>query len=1339
MSRLKHFLLYLLIVVPVVCLHAQTGKLYNTENGLSNSFANQVYQDSRGFIWIPTRNGLNVFDGYHFNVIKREGSELRGLESNYIMRVVEDHHGNMFLGTNRGLFVFDGRSFRECVMHNDLGQKVKPYIQDLIVLRNGTVLAATSGYGIIAPADEAHGYRCQKAIRKMGRQKYVKELMEDSKGNIWIITEDSRVMMQTRQGKLFTNIPGTQGIGASALAEDAAGNIYLGSATNGVSVLRKGSLTFQPIEAIGRIPTSCLYVAPSGKLYIGSNGMGVMEYFPATGNVINNPFYTNRTDMSHGKVNAIIQDRQGNIWVSMLQKGVFMQPALDFDFHYIGYRAATTNTIGGNCVISVLVDRDGHLWVGTDRDGLYLLDSDGRLIRHFTELLTVEALCQDSKGRVWAGTYQDGCGYFEGGTFHSIEYMKGLSVFDIKTDKFGRIWMATLGNGLVRINPDGSHTVYAMKKGADINGKVNSLPNNFLFKLAFSPDGQRLYIATSVGLACLNTATGSWTDTFGTNCMERGKFTHCLYADRLGRVWLGTDDGLYCHDRQHWAHPKHYTMQKGLPDNCITFISEDRKGRLWLGTNRGLCCLNPHTDKMENFFVGNGLQSNEFSDGAVSLSADGRTMLIGGTGGVNVFDPTTMKPRKWKATVSISRLTVGTSTVVAGSKSGIYTITDKPPYDSEHFSLSHEDNTFSLDLTTMTYNNVEQVSYAYSINKEAWTTLPQGQNSLSFSHLPAGTYHFRVKALYNGQESAIKEFTVVVHPAWYASWIAKFIYLLLIALGIWRYLAYRKRKEQERLTLQEHIHAEEMGEAKIRFFVNISHDIRTPLTLILSPLMSLIKTDKDPKRQNTYALMKRNAERILHLVNQMMDLRKIDKGKMAMHMAETDMVGFIQDEYQLFSQQARTKNIDFTFQHDDEALPVWIDRDNFDKVVVNLLSNAFKFTPAGGRVTVSLSHTASDAVITVSDNGCGIPEDKIDTIFQRFYQAPINDNERNMGTGIGLDLARSLVELHYGTITAHNNPEGGASFVVTLPLGCKHLKPEEMETESAADETGHSTANDTLLAETDNDYTLSAEQRPSDSAKMSIAVVEDDDEIAAYLKEQLQAEFRVCTYPNGKIALAAILKDIPDLVISDVMMPEMDGTTLCTKLKSNINTNHVPVILLTAKSRDEDKLEGLETGADAYVVKPFNMDILHRTIINLLAVRRTLKNKFTGKESQDDKVDDVDLQSPDDKLMQRIMTVINNNLNDSDLSVDDIADKAGISRVHLYRKMKEITNQTPHNFIKNLRLKQAAKLLADPRQSITEVMYAVGFSNAASFSTMFKSMYGLSPRDYQRSKQQDKS
>ena len=421
-------------------------------------------------------------------------------------------------------------------------------------------------------------------------------------------------------------------------------------------------------------------------------------------------------------------------------------------------------------------------------------------------------------------------------------------------------------------------------------------------------------------------------------------------------------------------------------------------------------------------------------------------------------------------------------------------------------------------------------------------------------------------------------------------------------------------------------------------------------------------------------------------------------------------------------------------------------------MIINILSNAFKFTPTAGHILLSLTHTEHHAYISVKDSGIGIPKDKLKTIFQRFYQTPADPSDRNVGTGIGLDLTRSLVELHYGTISARNNEgekgskfEHGSEFIIRIPLGKDHLKPEELIDEEEIKEKQNQELAEVEQLEQEVKETENAEKAESAAGttdmqgnlpasasgnKAEIVIVEDEEDIQDYLKAQLSSDFKIRTYPNGKVALNEILKNKPDLIISDIMMPKMDGTTLCAKLKSNINTNDVPIILLTAKSREEDQLEGLQTGADAYILKPFNMDILRRTIINLLTMRRTLKNKFTGNESQKEKVEQRKIQTPDDALMQRVMEVINENIGDSDLSVDMIAQKVGISRVHLHRKMKELTNQTPHSFIRNIRLQQAAKLLKDGKQSITDVMYACGFSNSASFSTMFKNLYGCSPREY---------
>lgn len=1349
-----------LIITMMICLFsiqawAQSGKLFNTDNQLSSNFATQVFQDKSGFIWIATRNGLNTYDGYHITVIKKDMSNFLGLNSNYINSIAQDEKEHILLGTNNSLLEFTGSEFLKIPMLDSKGGELATYVKQVNPLKNKDVAVATSGYGIMLKKQDEQ--KCHAMKGEVEKLKYILKLLEDKRGRLWIITEDGKLYRKETNGRVTSHFAGTEGVGAQDILQDALGNIYLASKNQGVYLLRAGSNAFTRISNIGNLPIENIYISRNNKLYIGCDGLGIYVYDPQTGFLQDNPLFSRLVNLAKSKITSIIEDNQGNIWVSMLQKGVFMQRNIQNDFNYMGFRLGNRNVIGENCVTSLSINQGNQVWVGTDKDGLYLFNIATRSVEgHFLNQNTVLTLCKDQQGRTWVGTYTDGLGYMDAaGSFHPVDLgiSKSVGIFDIKQDPQGNIWIATMGEGLFCLQKDGSRRNYKAKYGADNNIKVNSLPNDYLIKMALSKDGSHVYIATSVGLACLDRKRNSWVSTFkGINCLNKNSFSHCVFVDSKDHVWYGTEDGAFCFDFRKGIKPKLYTTANGLTDNCVASITEDYQGNIWLGTIKGLNKLALKSGTITKFYAESGLQSNEFSDASVCTTQDGKTILMGGSGGLNWFQADQVRQHPWQAKVVISGFILNNKMVTPGMKSGSYTITDNWSTLSRDFQLSHEDNTFTLQLSTLTYNDVEQISYVYSINGDAWRTVPAGQNELAFSHMAPGRYKYRIKAICNGYETPVKEFTITIHPAWYASIWAKLFYLLLLIAAIMLYLRHRKHQMEDQLILQQHIHAEEMGEAKIKFFMNISHEIRTPLTLIITPLLSLIKEDKEPHRQGIYEIIRKNSERILHLINQMMDLRKIDKGQMMMRMCQTDMVGFINEEYELFRQQALAKNIDFEYQHDSEELPVWIDRNNFDKVIINILSNAFKFTPTAGHILLSLTHTDHHAYISIKDSGIGIPKDKLETIFQRFYQSPSDPNDRNIGTGIGLDLTRSLVELHYGSISARNNEgekgskfEHGSEFIIRIPLGKDHLKPEELideekvkeeqnleladvkQLEQEVKETENAEKSESAAVTTDMQGKLPASAR---GKKAEIVIVEDEEDIQDYLKAQLASDFKIRTYPNGKVALNEILKNKPDLIISDVMMPEMDGTTLCTKLKANINTNDVPIILLTAKSREEDQLEGLQTGADAYILKPFNMDILRRTIINLLTMRRTLKNKFTGKESQEEKVEQRKIQTPDDALMQRVMEVINENISDSDLSVDMIAQKVGISRVHLHRKMKELTNQTPHSFIRNIRLQQAAKLLKDGKQSITDVMYICGFSNSASFSTMFKNLYGCSPREY---------
>ena len=1349
-----------LIITMMICLFsiqawAQSGKLFNTDNQLSSNLATQVFQDKSGFIWIATRNGLNTYDGYHITVIKKDMSNFLGFNSNYINSIAQDEKEHILLGTNNSLLEFTGSEFLKIPMLDSKGEELATYVKQVYPLKNKDVAVATSGYGIMLKKQDEQ--KCHAMKGEVEKLKYILKLLEDKRGRLWIITEDGKLYRKETNGRVTSHFAGTEGVGAQDIQQDALGNLYLASKNQGVYLLRAGSNAFTRISNIGNLPIENIYISRNNKLYIGCDGLGIYVYDPQTGFLQDNPLFSRLVNLAKSKITSIIEDNQGNIWVSMLQKGVFMQRNIQNDFNYMGFRLGNLNVIGENCVTSLSINQGNQVWVGTDKDGLYLFNIATRSVEgHFLNQSTVLTLCKDQQGRTWVGTYTDGLGYMDAaGSFHPVDLgiSKSVGIFDIKQDPQGNIWIATMGEGLFCLQKDGSRRNYRAKYGADNNLKINCLPNDYLVKMALSKDGNHVYVATSVGLACLDRKRNSWVSTFkGINCLNKNSFSHCVFVDSKDHVWYGTEDGAFCFDFRKGIKPKLYTTANGLTDNCVASITEDYQGNIWLGTIKGLNKLAFKSGTITKFYAESGLQSNEFSDASVCTTQDGKTILMGGSGGLNWFQADQVRQHPWQAKVVISGFILNNKMVTPGMKSGSYTITDNWSTLSRDFQLSHEDNTFTLQLSTLTYNDVEQISYVYSINGDAWRTVPAGQNELAFSHMAPGRYKYRIKAICNGYETPVKEFTITIHPAWYASIWAKLFYLLLLIAAIMLYLRHRKHQMEDQLILQQHIHAEEMGEAKIKFFMNISHEIRTPLTLIITPLLSLIKEDKEPHRQGIYEIIRKNSERILHLINQMMDLRKIDKGQMVMRMCQTDMVGFINEEYELFRQQALAKNIDFEYQHDSEELPVWIDRNNFDKVIINILSNAFKFTPTAGHILLSLTHTDHHAYISIKDSGIGIPKDKLETIFQRFYQSPSDPNDRNIGTGIGLDLTRSLVELHYGSISARNNEgekgskfEHGSEFIIRIPLGKDHLKPEELideeevkekqnlelaevkQLEQEVKETENAEKAESAAVTTDMQGKLPASARGN---KAEIVIVEDEEDIQDYLKAQLASDFKIRTYPNGKVALNEILKNKPDLIISDVMMPEMDGTTLCTKLKANINTNDVPIILLTAKSREEDQLEGLQTGADAYILKPFNMEILRRTIINLLTMRRTLKNKFTGKESQEEKVEQRKIQTPDDALMQRVMEVINENISDSDLSVDMIAQKVGISRVHLHRKMKELTNQTPHSFIRNIRLQQAAKLLKDGKQSITDVMYICGFSNSASFSTMFKNLYGCSPREY---------
>ena len=1339
--------IFLTILQPASSV-AQVGTLFNYTRNLSSSYVNHVYQDRQGFIWVSTQNGLNRYDGYSFYTYTTN----EGLPIDNIICVIQDKNNLIYVGTTSGLYVKIGGKFR-AVVDQATGKELTSYIKCLCFAPDGNIVFSTSGRGIweLVSVDEA-----RVIVSGSGEAQYVNEILFDHKGILWASADKYGFLSYKQTGKgnnkkytLVGKYPAGENSRYSSMCIDKSDNLYIGYLKGGIYVMNSSRKEPKLIPSTANITVSALKERADGNIYIGTNGNGVKVLNPRTGEVRAGRIASTQLDVSRTKICSILTDRNDNLWLGMFQKGVFMQSPTASPFHCLGVNQPSENQIGEQCIMAVYRQSNGTLWIACDQDGLYALDSNYQLIRHYAPSSiggerkadeipsTVLTIAEDNAGRLWVGSYTDGCGWIDPNTgkYHraSFSYGNAQSVFDINIDYLGRLWIGTLGDGVKCYDIENDKlTEYKSQ-----HGKTDCLTNNYILEMQMSLDKKKIYVGTSNGLSCYDIAARSWTNTFNTNkILDRESIT-AIYQTTNDEIWIGTAVGMYNFNLKTRTLRK-YGTKEGLPDCHVAAIESDNHGMLWISTSNGLCRFNPRDGKTKNFFVSDGLQGNEYSSGVSFHDPSTDLLFFGGTLGVSYFYPPKTIREPAKLQVTLTGLFRGNERIMSYMKSGSYVICEGSVSASNTFDFSHEDNTLAFTFSTLTYSDIEHIRFAYSINGDKEVVLPAGENRIALSRMTPGDYEFRVVAINNGVRSQEKTFKVTIHNPWYFTPVARIFYFLLFLAALWGYIHLQRLRNRERLIIQEHIHKEELNEQKLRFFINISHEIRTPMTLIVTPLLQLIREDNDPHHQSVYEIMKRNAERILHLVNQILDLRKIDKGQMIMQMRETDLIYFTDDLLKIFQPQATSKKINLEFIHEADKLPVWIDRSHFDKILLNLMSNAMKYTPVGGTVRITISSDDKEVKIVVFDNGEQIPEQSLSRIFERFYQATSLTNQTKTGTGVGLDLTRSLVLLHHGSIIARN-VEDGVEFVVTIPLGCEHLSKDELalhEEEKKEDmssileqELVSSAEAECIETEEDNKQVKIAS---SNSKRPTVVVVEDDDEIRNYLIAELDSTYRVISFNNGLEALPNILREIPSLVISDVMMPQMDGNTLCAKIKSNVNTNHVPVILLTAKTRDEDRLESLETGADLYFTKPFNMDIVRRSIANLISSRRLMENKFAGKQDHSDQIDDIEIESADDKLLNRILAVVNANLSNSDLNIDMICTEVGISRVHLHRKMKELTNQTPHDFIRNLRLKQAARLLSRKGQNITEVMYRCGFNSTTSFSTMFKKMYGLSPREYMK-------
>lgn len=1331
---MRIFLLTSIIcVLGALGVNAQNVMFFSSKQGLSNSRVRNITEDSRHNIWVTTQNGLNRFDGVKMNVYHHEIGNPSSLLYDESVCVFEYEKDKMLVGTAAGVQFYDYATdqFSTIPFIRAEGDTVNARVVSICRIKKSRLLVCFAGYGCGELQKEKDGSFCIRRITEFDIDGVSPlRFYEDSKESLWIVNGRDDLYRKTAKGfQKYDNLKFIR-----KLCETSSGALYAATYTQGVFVYDRMTDSFQMLASKEELGGAVLGINPwtNGRLFISTDGGGVCVYDEHMERLVKNVISVKDFDMATSNVTNAICDSFGNVWVAVYLKGVVMKPINQSAFSYIGQNSIPKNTIGKNSIFAIAnavnaAPYQKGIWASADNDGLYLVAEDGTSSKHWNADNTpglphaFTTIYDASPSAVLLGTFYEGLWQMKDGRFSNLT--KDIDkVFEIRpAAQKDCYWIATIGDGFYYYNyATGKSLAYNQKEGTDI---VN---NPYVYTIL--PVKEKLFVGTADGMVVAYPDKEGVITKKSTRIPGHGAVRHFAASPDGKTVWAATNDGLMKIDYAS-LDTRTYTVTDGLPVNSLTSVYADGTD-LWIGTDFGLSCMDTKKDSFTNFFADDGLQDNEFSRGAV-LMQDGK-LYLSGIGGITYFDTKSIKA--WQGGDRSLRLRlvdvlIDDKAMHQGDKSGNYDILQGLIDECGRIDLNYSDNHFTLELSVEGLYN-QHVTYEYCIDNGKWMDQGGNNNRIVFDNLAPGTYHIKVRAHALGSVSDERELVAVVHPAWYASVWAKVIYFLLFLALCWFVYEYVKRQVRLRRIMERNRQQRELNETRMQFFMNISHEIRTPMTLILAPLEKMIGRDKDPERQRNYLLMRENSRRILRLVNQMMDVRKIEQGKFLLDYHPVELVNFLQNIYDVFAANAQSRNIQYTFVHDMDSLHVYVDPDNMDKIVMNLLSNAFKFTPDGGTISLQLTEKGTDFEVRVADSGMGIPDSEKHKVFERFYSAKHQNGY--MGTGIGLNLTSLLVRLHKGTITVEDNPAGkGTQFTINMPVGDESLRVIKQETLTHEDETAEVQGKDMS--------SLFTFEKPADTHLKHALLVEDDEAIRQYVQSELSSELSVQTCANGQEAWDYIVSHPGkvDIIISDIMMPVMDGMTLCQKLKSNFNTNHIPVVLVTALGSDADRIVGISNGADAYVSKPFNIDVLRTTIMQLLKTRQLLQGKYHGDKQQEEHIDKVEMESPDENLMKRVMKVINENMDNPELSVEVVADKVGISRVHFYRKMKDLTGQSPRDFLKYVRLKEAARLLADKNYDITGVSVATGFKSLSAFSTSFKALYGLTPSEWVKQRREE--
>lgn len=1322
-----------LLIMPEVSANEIPLQYLGMEKGLSNNNVTCIFKDHYGFMWFGTFQGLNRYDGYSFKVFKNKLNDTTSLTNNYISAITEDQENNIWIGTQHGISVYSNITAKFSLLHyNPYGKngnlKVTSYINTIKKDQFGNLFFATNDTGLLICKKGSKVAFQVPFLNITGKNiPYSVQTISIDKNKIWLFIQNQGLYKYDCITKILSLV-NTKVSKANCVESDNRGTLWIGT-NNGLYCYQISTNTYkhyteQENQISGSVITS--FCIDKSSIWIGTDGNGITILNSLTGKVSYMLPGNAKNTLNSGAIYTIYKDQEQRKWIGTLRGGInIIDPKKD-KFKLIEHNLLDKNSINNNFILSFCEDKNHNIWVGTDGEGLNYWNRAQNTFTSLTHKKSdfnslsnnyVTSILQDYRNNIWVTTYGGGINKYKSAI--SFKHYRCYNPVTKRDDE--DLWC---------LLEDDHKNLWA---GAGFDGGLyhfNQQKNQFelfdasiktIFSLTKDYSGQ-LWVGTFNSLVKVDTVTKK-------HLVIKIPFpVRSIHEDSNHFLWLGTEGGgLIRFDPQN-NRLKTVTESNGLSSNSVLNILEDQKHNLWLSTYNGISKYNILNEKTENYFESDGLQSNQFNYNA-ALALQSGEFLFGGIKGFNIFYPDSIKQDSQVPAVYLTGFKINNVQLqdasFTGKKSVIGLTSITIPYDKA---------VLAVDFAAPEYSYPDKITYSYFLENWDKTWHEDGKlRTAYYSRLTEGNYILRIRStnVSTGLNSKQRIIYITVLPPWYRTWWAYLLCFSTFASVVCAYLRYQKKQLQlKQEVINTQIKAEqerELNEKRLSFFTDISHEFRTPLTLIINPIKDLLNNQGKTSNITDLNIVYRNAKRLLGLVDHLLLFRKAESDKLKK--VEINLFNLCHETYLCFTQQAKKHHITFELICENKTLEIYADPEKLEIILFNLLSNAFKFTPNNGTITVQITETVTHLILSVKDTGHGISIDA-ENLFDKFYQAP-NATTLKQGFGIGLYLVKNFIEKHEGEITYTTATGKGTEFIIRLPKGeiSSVNKPAETESKlSLIKEELIDTAVFRDVISGENSIGQNLEVLISD--QQTLVIIDDDLEIREYISHLFRSQYLVFTADNAEKGLELIKKKMPDLVISDIVMSGQTGIDLCNHMKEDENLSHIPIILLTANTSLEFRLKGLKEGAADYISKPFDKEVLVARVTNLLKNQKNLQKYFYNEITL--RKNDLNISEEYKAFLDKCIRIVESNLENEDFTIKVLANEVGMSHSNLYKKVKAISGQSANGFIRFIRLRKAAGLLINSDLNVSEVAFQVGFNDLKYFREQFNKVFGINPSEYIR-------